>query len=86
MQPCYPDLTTSIQVESREDPVSEASEQLAASNMEADIPPPSREADLAVSSPSSLSEPVPEHVPVRRYPVQVQKPPARPDLRTLNWH
>ena len=34
--------------------------------MEADFPPPSPVADLAVSSPPNFSEPVPEHVPVRR--------------------
>ena len=50
-----------IQVESREDPVSEASEQPAASNLETDVLPPSPVADLASSSPPNLSEPVPEH-------------------------
>ena len=69
-----------IQVESREDPVSVASEQPAASNLETDVPPPSPVADPAASSPPNLSEPVPEPVPVRRYPVRVQKPPARMDL------
>ena len=69
-----------IQVESREGPVSEASEQPAASNLETDVPPPSAVADLAASSPPNLSEPVPEPVPVRRYPVRVRKPPARLDL------
>ena len=69
-----------IQVESREDPVSEASEQPAASNLETDVPPPSALADLAASSPPNLSEPVPEPVPGGQYPVQVQKPPARLDL------
>ena len=69
-----------IQVESREDPVSVASEQPAASNLETDVPPPSPLADLAASSPPNLSEPVPEPVPVRRYPVRVRKPPARLDL------
>ena len=38
------------------------------------------------SSPSNLSGPVPEPVPVRRYPVRVRKPPARLDLWTLKWH
>ena len=69
-----------IQVESREDPVSEASEQPAASNLETDVLPPSAVADLAASSPPNLSEPVPEPVPVRPYPVRVRKPPARLDL------
>ena len=69
-----------IQVESREDPVSVASEQPAASNLETDVPPPSAVADLAASSPPNLSEPVPEPVPVRRYPVRVRRPPARMDL------
>ena len=69
-----------IQVESREDPVSVASEQPAASNLETDVLPPSPVADPAASSPPSLSEPVPESVPVRRYPVRVRKPPARLDL------
>ena len=69
-----------IQVESREDPVSVASEQPAASNLETDVPPPSPVADPAASSPPNLSEPVPEPVPVRRYPVRVRKPPARLDL------
>ena len=69
-----------IQVESREDPVSVAGEQPAASNLETDVLPPSPVADPAASSPPSLSEPVPESVPVRRYPVRVRKPPARLDL------
>ena len=69
-----------IQVESRGDPVTEASEQTAASNMETDVPPPSPVADLAASSPPNLSEPVPGPVPVRRYPIRVRKPPARLDL------
>ena len=69
-----------IQVKSREDPVSQTSEQPAASNMETDVPPPSPVADLAASSPPNLSEPVPEPVPVRRYPVRVRRPPARLDL------
>ena len=67
-----------IQVESREDPVSVANEQPAASNLETDVPPPSPLADLAASSPPNLSEPVPD--PVRRYPVRVRKPPARLDV------
>ena len=65
-----------IQVESREDPVFEASEQPAASDLETDVLPPSPVADTAASSPPNLSEPV----PVRRYPVRVRKPPARLDL------
>ena len=69
-----------IQVESREDPVSVASEQPAASNLETDVPPPSAVADLAASSPPNLSEPVPEPVPGGQYPVRVQKPPAGLDL------
>ena len=52
-----------VQVESREDPVFVASEQPAASNLETDVPPPSPVAD-----PPTLSEPVPEPVPFRRYP------------------
>ena len=54
-----------IQVESREDSVSVACEQPAASNLETDVPPP-----------STVAEPV----PVRRYPVRVRKPPARLNL------
>ena len=69
-----------IQVESREDPVSEASEQPAASNLETDVLPPSAVADLAAGSPPNLSEPVPEPVPGGRYLVRVRKPPARLDL------
>ena len=69
-----------IEVESREEPVSVASEQPAVSNLETDVPPPSSVAYLAASSPPNLSEPVPEPVPVRRYPVLVRKPPARLDL------
>ena len=60
--------------------MSVASEQPAASNLETDVLPPSPVADPAASSPPSLSEPVPESVPVRRYPVRVRKPPARLDL------
>ena len=60
--------------------MNEASEQPAASNLETDVPPPSPVADPAASSPPNLSEPVPEPVPVRRYPVRVRKPPARLDL------
>ena len=78
LQPCYPDLRTYNP--GREDPVSVASEQPAASNLETDVPPPSPVADPAASSPPNLSEPVPEPVPVRRYPVLVRKPPARLDL------
>ena len=63
-----------IQVESREDPVSEASEQPAASNLETDVLPPSAVADLAAGSPPNLSEPVPEPVPGGRYLVRVRKP------------
>ena len=69
-----------IQVESREDLVSVASEQPAASNLDTGVPPPSPVADTAASSPPNLSEPVPEPVPVRRYPVRVRKPPARLDV------
>ena len=69
-----------IRVKSREDPVSEASEQPAASNLETDVLPTSPMPDLAASSPPKLSEPVPEPVPFRRYPVRVRKPPARLDL------
>ena len=69
-----------IQVESREDPVSVASEQPAASNLETDVPPPSPVADPAASNPPNLSEPVAEPVPVRRYPVGVWKTPARLDF------
>ena len=65
-----------IQVESRGDPVTEASEQTTASHMETDVPPPSAVADLAASSPPNLSEPVTDPVPFRRYPVRVRKPPA----------
>jgi len=65
-----------IQLESHGDPVAEATEQTAAVTMETDVPPPSQAADLAASSPPTLSEPVPE----RRYPVRVRKPPARLDL------
>ena len=75
-----------VEVESCEEPVSVASEQPAASNLETDVPPPSPLADLAASSPPNLSEPVPEPVPVRPYPVRVRKPPARLDLWTLKWH
>ena len=49
--------------------MSVASEQPAASNLETDVLPPSPVADPAASSPPNLSEPVPEPVPVRRYPV-----------------
>ena len=59
--------------------MSVASEQPAASNLETDVPP-SPVADPAASSPPNLSEPVPEPVPVRRYPVRVRKPPARLDV------
>ena len=69
-----------IQVESCEDPVSEASDQPAASNLETDVLPPSAVADLAASIPPNLSEPVPEPVPGGRYPVRGWKPPARLDL------
>ena len=54
-----------------------ASEQPAASNLETDVLLPSPVADPADSSPPNLSKPVPEPVPVRRYPVRVLKPPAR---------
>ena len=77
---CYQSSEHPIQVESRGDPVTEASEQTAASNMETDVPPPSPVADLAASSPPNLSEPMPDPVPVRRYSVRVHKPPARLDL------
>ena len=60
--------------------MSVASEQPAASNLDTDVPPPSPVADTAARSPPNLSEPVPEPVPVRRYPVRVRKPPARMDL------
>ena len=60
--------------------MSVASEQPAASNLETDVLPPSPLADLAASSPPNLSEPVPDPVPVRRYPVRVRKPPARLDV------
>ena len=60
--------------------MSVASEQPAACNLETDVPPPSPVADPVVSSPPTLSGPVPEPVPVRRYPVRVRKPPARLDL------
>ena len=63
-----------IQFESCGDPVTEASEQTAASKMEADVLPPSPVADLAASSPPNLSEPAGELVPVRRYVVRVRKP------------
>ena len=73
-----------IQVESREDLMSVASEQPAASsqqpaasNLDTDVPPPSPVADTAACSPPNLIEPVPEPVPVRRYPVQVRKPLAK---------
>ena len=56
--------------------MSVASEQLAASNLETDVSPPSPVADPAASSPPNLSEPV----AVKRYPVRVRKPPARLDL------
>ena len=69
-----------IQVESRGDPVFVASKQPAASNLETDVPPLSPVADPATSSPPNLSEPVPEPVPVRRYPVGVRKPTSRLDL------
>ena len=60
--------------------MSVASEQPAASNLETDVLPSSPVADPAASCPPNLSEPVPEPVPVRRYPVRVWKPPARLDL------
>ena len=63
-----------IQFESRGDPVTEASEQTAASNMETGVSPPSLVADLAASGLPNSREPVPEPVPVRRYPVRVRKP------------
>ena len=60
--------------------MSVASKQPATSNLETNVPPPSPVADPATSSPPNLSVPVPEPVPVRRYPVRVLKPPARLDL------
>ena len=65
-----------MHIESHGDPVVEATEQTAAGTMETDVPPPSPAADRTASSPPTLSEPLPG----RRYPVRVQKPPARLDL------
>ena len=61
-----------IQLESHGDPVVEVAEQTAAGIMETDVPPPSPAADLAASSPPTLTEPVTERRV--RYPVRVRKP------------